>query len=110
TDPNAPPATDPNAPPATDPNAPPATVADPNANVAETNPVGGVKMPKIAKKNGNFVVNGSEFKNLDAAHGRQCDVQHNLCFNKLNSGDKSITNEDCDNQNNNCKNGPPVLA
>uniref|UniRef100_A0A1D1ZL47 Late protein n=1 Tax=Anthurium amnicola TaxID=1678845 RepID=A0A1D1ZL47_9ARAE len=79
-------------------------------NTAETNPVGGVKMPKIQKQNGEFVVNGNSFKDVDAAHGRQCDVQHNLCFNKFNAGDKSFSGADCDNQTNVCKSGPPVFA
>ncbi|CAG8582636.1 2300_t:CDS:2, partial [Cetraspora pellucida] len=44
-------------------------------NTAETKPVGEVKMPKITKDGDQFVVNGNKFQNLDAAHGRQCDIQ-----------------------------------
>ena len=80
-------------------------------NVAETNPVGGVKMPKIKRKNGDFIVNGNGFNgDVNAAHNRQCDIQHNLCFNKFNSGDRSFSGADCDNQTNVCKQGPPVFA
>ncbi|CAG8591723.1 10885_t:CDS:2 [Racocetra persica] len=86
--------------------------ADPqDQNVAETNPVGGVAMPKIQNVGGErpFVVNGDSFVNIGAAHTRQCDVQHNLCFNKFNGGDRSFSGQDCDAQNENCKAGPPVL-
>ncbi|CAB4481546.1 unnamed protein product [Rhizophagus irregularis] len=84
---------------------------DPGTNVAETDPVGGVKMPKIEKKNDDFIVNGNGFNgNLDAAHSRQCDVQKNLCFNKFNGGDKSFSGQDCEDQVNKCKEGPPVFA
>ncbi|RHZ76931.1 hypothetical protein Glove_187g67 [Diversispora epigaea] len=86
-----------------------------NDNVAFTNPVGGVQMPKITKlspggSDGNFEVNGSKFQQVGAAHNRQCDIQHNLCFNKFNAGDRSFQGSDCDNQNNVCKAGPPVFA
>ncbi|CAG8707839.1 35571_t:CDS:2, partial [Gigaspora margarita] len=77
--------------------------ADSNVNPAEADPLGGVQMPKIQKSNGAFIVNGDRFVNEDAAHTRQCDVQHNLCANKANGGDKSFTVGDCDTQNNNCK-------
>lgn len=100
------------------PTATPTTTNDPTApassNVAETNPVGGVKMPKIEKSNGEFIVNGNKFQNLQAAQSRQCDIQHNLCFNKLNSSGGAekvgFNNTDCDNQTNDCKSGPPVFA
>ncbi|CAG8576478.1 13427_t:CDS:2, partial [Dentiscutata erythropus] len=79
-----------------------------NQNPAFANPVGGVQMPLITKNSdGTFDVNGNNFKNIGAAQNRQCDIQHNACFNKLNGGDKSITNTDCDNQDNVCKSGPP---
>ncbi|RHZ76933.1 hypothetical protein Glove_187g69 [Diversispora epigaea] len=88
---------------------------DPTENEAFTNPVGGVQMPKITKlspggSDGNFEVNGSKFQQVGAAHNRQCDIQHNLCFNKFNAGDRSFQGSDCDNQNNVCKAGPPVFA
>ncbi|PKY13804.1 hypothetical protein RhiirB3_399418 [Rhizophagus irregularis] len=68
-------------------------------------------MPKIEKKNDDFIVNGNGFNgNLDAAHSRQCDVQKNLCFNKFNGGDKSFSGQDCEDQVNKCKEGPPVFA
>ncbi|RGB32670.1 hypothetical protein C1646_743781 [Rhizophagus diaphanus] len=80
-------------------------------NVAETDPVGGVKMPKIQQENGDFIVNGNGFNgNLDAAHSRQCDIQKNLCFNKFNGGDRSFSGQDCEDQVNKCKEGPPVFA
>jgi hypothetical protein len=80
-------------------------------NKAETNPVGGVKMPRIVKKDGDFLVKGIGFNgDVDAAHNRQCDIQHNLCFNKFNSGDRSFSGQDCENQNPVCKAGPPVFA
>ncbi|CAI2190079.1 8743_t:CDS:1, partial [Funneliformis geosporum] len=79
-------------------------------NVAESDPVGGVKMPKIEKVDGGFEVNGNKFINIEAAQGRQCDIQHNLCFNKFNGGDRSFSGADCDNQTNVCKSGSPVFA
>ncbi|RIB09318.1 hypothetical protein C2G38_278075 [Gigaspora rosea] len=83
---------------------------DPNVNPAEANPLGGVKMPKIQKSDdGAFIVNGNRFVTEDAAHGRQCDIQHNLCANKSNGGDKSFSVGDCDQQNNECRDGPPVF-
>ncbi|CAG8599294.1 12237_t:CDS:2, partial [Dentiscutata heterogama] len=89
------------------------TSVDPKSinNDAFTNPVGGVQMPLIKNNaDGTFEVNGNKFQNVDAAHGRQCDIQHNLCFNKFNGGDKSFSGADCDNQNNVCKSGDPVFA
>ncbi|CAG8532627.1 16829_t:CDS:2 [Acaulospora morrowiae] len=83
-------------------------------NVAFTNPVGGAQMPLITKLDpstgANFEVNGSKFQNIGAAHNRQCDVQHNLCFNKFNSGDHSFQGSDCDKQNDACKAGDPVFS
>ncbi|CAG8763742.1 5064_t:CDS:1, partial [Funneliformis caledonium] len=76
-------------------------------NVAETDPVGGVKMPKIQQDGDVFIVNGNEFKDIETAQGRQCDIQHNLCFNKFNAGDRSFSGADCDNQTGVCKSGPP---
>lgn len=68
-------------------------------------------MPKIVRKDGDFFVKGNKFNgSVDAAHNRQCDIQHNLCFDKFNSGDRSFTGADCDNQTNVCKSGPPVFA
>ncbi|CAI2164565.1 19518_t:CDS:1 [Funneliformis geosporum] len=80
-------------------------------NYAETHPVGGVKMPKIQKVDGDFVVNGNKFNgDVNAAQNRQCDIQHNLCFNKFNGGDRSFSGADCDKQTNVCKSGPPVFG
>lgn len=95
------------------PTTPPATNKKVN-NVAFTNPVGGAQMPLITKlaagSGANFEVNGDKFQNIGAAHNRQCDVQHNLCFNKFNGGDHSFSGADCDNQNNVCKSGDPVFS
>ncbi|RHZ76934.1 hypothetical protein Glove_187g68 [Diversispora epigaea] len=84
-------------------------------NEAFKHPVGGVQMPLIIKlvhggPDGDFQVLNSKFQQKDTAHNRQCDVQHNLCFNKFNAGDRSFQGSDCDNQNNVCKAGPPVFA
>ncbi|CAG8541884.1 2306_t:CDS:2 [Diversispora eburnea] len=89
--------------------------AVPNDNEAFNNPVGGVQMPLITKLSpggpeGNFQVKDSKFQQEGAAHNRQCDVQHNACFDKFNAGDRSFQGSDCDEQNNVCKAGPPVFA
>lgn len=112
---SSPPATNPPATnPATDPPATNTGDAVPNDNEAFNKPVGGVQMPLITKLSGdpqgNFEVNGNKFQQEGAAHNRQCDIQHNLCFNKFNSGDRSFQGSDCDNQNNVCKDGPSVFA
>ncbi|CAG8671353.1 9746_t:CDS:2 [Cetraspora pellucida] len=77
---------------------------DPKASDPTTT-VGGeqFKMPKITKDGAQFVVNGNKFQNLDAAHGRQCDIQ-------FNGGDRSFSGADCDNQTNVCKSGAPIFG
>ncbi|CAH1765269.1 12534_t:CDS:2 [Entrophospora sp. SA101] len=76
-----------------------------------TNPVGGVKAPKITENaDGTFEVNGSTFQSVDNAHQRQCDVQKNLCFNKFNGGDKSFSGQDCEKQQQECTEGDPIFA
>jgi hypothetical protein len=79
-------------------------------NKAETNPVGGVKMPKIIRKNHDYYVNGNAFNgDVDAAHERQCNIQRNKCLDKFNGGDRSFTFKDCEDQTIVCKDGPPVF-
>lgn len=64
--------------------------------------VGGVSPPAVTAGGRGFVTNGADFLNLAAAVGRSCDVQHNQCANKANSGG-GFSVGDCDQQNNACR-------
>ena len=49
--------------------------------------VGGISAPAVTAGGRNFVVaNNDDFVNLATALGRSCDVQHNECADKANSG------------------------
>ena len=64
--------------------------------------VGGATAPAVTKGGRGFVVQGSDdFLNVGAALGRSCDIQHNQCANKANSGG-GFTVGACDQQNNQC--------
>jgi hypothetical protein len=94
-------------PPKTDPKDPTT-----GTNEAETNPLGGVKMPKIIQANGEIRVNQFKFNDLASAHDRQCAIQNNLCANSFNL-DKNPEIESvaaCNQQQQTCNAGPPVIA
>ncbi|KAJ3485534.1 hypothetical protein NLI96_g4902 [Meripilus lineatus] len=67
-----------------------------------TGALGGVSPPAVTAGGRGFVTNGADFLNLAAAVGRSCDVQHNQCANKANSGG-GFSVGDCDQQNNACR-------
>ncbi|CAG8508668.1 12681_t:CDS:2 [Ambispora gerdemannii] len=128
-DPADPPA-DPANPPA-DPADPPAEPADPPAdpadpanpkdattpgtiitvdNTAFTAPLGNIAPPEIVvNADGNPSVNGDRFLQLNNAIQRACDVQKNQCFNQFNSGDRSFSGGDCENQRSTCQTGTVVF-
>jgi hypothetical protein len=67
-----------------------------------TGALGGISAPPVTVGGRGFVVaNNSDFLNLAAALGRSCDVQHNQCADKANSGG-GFKVGDCDQQNNQC--------
>ncbi|KAI0087811.1 hypothetical protein BDY19DRAFT_907248 [Irpex rosettiformis] len=67
-----------------------------------TGALGGLTAPAVTTGGRGFVVQGSDdFLNSAAALGRSCDIQHNQCANKANSGG-GFTVGACDQQNNQC--------
>ncbi|KAI0076319.1 hypothetical protein K474DRAFT_1598266, partial [Panus rudis PR-1116 ss-1] len=67
-----------------------------------TGALGGVTAPAVTPGGRGFVVSGSDdFLNVGAALGRSCDIQHNQCANKANSGGGFSVGQ-CDQQNNDC--------
>ncbi|KAG8797651.1 hypothetical protein FRC17_007684, partial [Serendipita sp. 399] len=68
-----------------------------------TGALGGITAPVVQPGGRGFeVVGNADFLNLSAALGRSCDVQHNQCANKANSGG-GFSVGDCDQQNNQCR-------
>jgi hypothetical protein len=49
-----------------------------------TGALGGIAAPAVNVGGKGFVVNGSDFLNVNAALGRSCDVQKNACANAAN--------------------------
>jgi hypothetical protein len=67
-----------------------------------TGALGDAKAPAVTVGGRGFVVEGSDdFLNVGAALGRSCDIQHNACANKANSGG-GFSVSACDAQNNDC--------
>lgn len=68
-----------------------------------TGALGGISAPAVNTGGRGFVVaNSSDFLNLPAALGRSCDIQHNQCADKSNSGGQTFNVGACDQQNNQC--------
>ncbi|KAJ7459797.1 hypothetical protein FB451DRAFT_1045721 [Mycena latifolia] len=78
------------------------TAAASSGNVQTfTGALGGISAPPVEVGGKGFIVDGEPFLNSAAALGRSCDVQHNQCANKANSGG-GFSAGDCDTQNNAC--------
>ncbi|KDQ62386.1 hypothetical protein JAAARDRAFT_30290 [Jaapia argillacea MUCL 33604] len=68
-----------------------------------TGALGGVSAPPVTASGSGFAVQGnSNFVNLAAALGRSCDVQHNQCADKANSGGGFSVGQ-CDTQDTQCR-------
>lgn len=67
-----------------------------------TGALGGISPPPVVSGGKGFVTDNSDFINLSAAIGRSCDVQHNQCANKANSGGGFAVG-DCDKQDTACR-------
>jgi hypothetical protein len=68
--------------------------------------VGGIAPPPITAGGRGFVVENSDFLNIEAAQGRSCDIQHNQCADLANSADgrsSGLTVSQCDQQVQSCR-------
>lgn len=61
--------------------------------------------PPVESSSGDrpFSVNGNTFTGADAAIGRSCDIQHNACFDAVNSGELAGGTAQCEEQVADCK-------
>jgi len=80
-----------------------AAAASSGANLqAFTGALGGISPPPVTAGGKGFITDNSEFLNLSAALGRSCDVQHNQCADKANSGGGFSVGA-CDQQDTACR-------